>query len=148
MDRSWTAHPSDSSKKTAREHQVWIGMEQRLGRAVMSQHKPRLTHPLPCAVLGSSAQAGNHSMGQGPEEVTEGHELLAPCEELLRAGPAQPGPERSWGGSPHPHHTFEISEPGSFNHSSGGAGPGETEGFSLPQPLDPFSSDTNDSNGN
>lgn len=48
MDHSWTAHPSDSSKKTPREHQVRIGMEQRSGRAVMSQHKPRLT---PCPVL-------------------------------------------------------------------------------------------------
>lgn len=83
MDHSWPAHPSDSSTKTPREYQVWVGMEQRSGRAVMSQHKPRLTHPLSCAVLGSSAQEGNHSIGKGPEEVIERHELLGLCEELL-----------------------------------------------------------------
>lgn len=35
-----------------------------------------------CAV-GSSAQEGNHSIGKALEEVTECHELLALCQELL-----------------------------------------------------------------
>lgn len=36
--------------------------------------------PSALGAVGSSAQEGNHSIGKGPEEVTE---LLALCEELL-----------------------------------------------------------------
>lgn len=64
------------------------GAEIRKGCDVPAQ--ARLTHPLPCAVLGSSAQEGNYSIGKGPEEVTECCELLGLCEDLSWACPAWP----------------------------------------------------------
>lgn len=85
MDHSRPAHPSDGLNKSSTCSTCGMGRdgaEIRKGFDVPTQAWAHSSSAL-CPLLGHSAQEGNHSLGKGPEKVTECQELLGLCEELL-----------------------------------------------------------------